>query len=193
MSILSKLLFFGFYSSLYSLISNFLSGRSISAVVDGHCSSPMPINSGVPQGSILSPTLFLLFINDLLSMANCSIYSHAIDSNLHFWTSFDRSPTLQDLQDARLEVAERLTSDLALIFDWGTRNLVSFNASKTQCLRLYTRHKLQNSYPLFFDNTKLSPSSRLGLSPTQNLKWKLHISSLTQSASSKLDILYRPR
>ncbi len=180
-SLLSKLPSFGFYSSLCSFISSFLSGRSISAVVDGHCFSPKPINSGVPQGSVLSPTLFLLFINDL-SVTYCTINSYANDSTLHFSTSFDRRPTLRDLQDSRLEAAEHLKSDLALISDWERRNLVSFNASKTQFLHLSTRHNIPNSYPLFFDNTQLSPSSTLnilGLSFTQNLNWKLHISSLS--------------
>ncbi len=86
---------------VFSFISSFISGRSISAVVDGHCSSPKPINSGIPQGSVLSPTLFLLFINDL-SLSNCSIHSYADDSTLHFLTSFDRRPTHQDLQNSRL-------------------------------------------------------------------------------------------
>ncbi len=186
---------FGLYPSLCSFISSFLSGRSISDVVDGHCSSPKLINSGVPQGSVLSPTLFLLFIKDL-SVANCPIHSYADDSTLHFSTSFDRRPTLQDLQDSRLEAAERLTSDLALISDWGRWILVSFNVSKTQFLHLSTRQNFPNSYPLFFDNTLLSPSSALnilGLSLTQNLSWKLHISSLTQLSSSKLGVLYRLR
>ncbi len=132
-------------------------------MVDGHCSSLIPINSGVPQGSVLSPTLFPLFINDLLSLTICPIHSHADDSTLHFSTSFDRRPTLQDLQESRLEAAERLTSDLALISDWGRRTLVSFNASKTQFLHLSTRHNLPNSYPQFFDNTQLSPSSTLNI------------------------------
>ncbi len=57
-SLLSKLPSFGFYPSLCSFISIFLTGRSLSAVVDGNCSSPKLINSGVPQGSVLSPTLF---------------------------------------------------------------------------------------------------------------------------------------
>ncbi len=66
---------------------------------------------------------------------------------------------------------------------------------KTQFLHLTTRHNLPNSYPLFFDNTHVSPSTLniLGLFITQNLNWKLHISSLTQSASSKLGVLYRLR
>ncbi len=96
-SLLLKLPSFGFYPSLCSFISSFLSGRSISAVVDGHCSSPKPINSGVPQCSVLLLTLFLLFINDL-SVTNCPIHSYADDSTLYFSTSFDRRPTLQDLR-----------------------------------------------------------------------------------------------
>ncbi len=63
--LLSKLPSCEFYPSLCSVMSTFLSGQSISAVVDGHCSSPKPITSGVPRGSVLSPAPFLLFINDL--------------------------------------------------------------------------------------------------------------------------------
>ncbi len=59
-SLLSKLPSYGFYPSLCTFISSFLSESSISAVVDGHCSTPITINSGVPQWSVLSPTLSLI-------------------------------------------------------------------------------------------------------------------------------------
>ena len=100
-ALISKLPSFGFYPSFCSFISNFLSGRSISAVVDGHCSSPKSINSGVPQGFVLSPTLFLLFINGLLNVTQCPIHSYADDSTLHFSTSFARRPSQQELHISR--------------------------------------------------------------------------------------------
>ncbi|WP_435321316.1 reverse transcriptase domain-containing protein, partial [Klebsiella pneumoniae] len=89
-ALVSKLPSFGFYPSLCTFISSLLSDRSIAAVVDGHSSSPKSINSGVPHGSVLSPTLFLLFINDLLNLTQCPIHSYADDSTLHFSTSFSR-------------------------------------------------------------------------------------------------------
>ena len=195
-SLISKLPSYGFYPSLCSFISNFLSNRSIAAVVDGHCSSPRPINSGVPQGSVLSPTLFLLFINDLLNLTQCPIHSYADDSTLHFSTSFNRRPTQQELDASRRDATDRLTSDLSLISEWGRANLVLFNASKTQFLQLSTRHNLPDNYPLFFNDTQLSLSPTLdilGLSFTKNLNWKSHISSLAKSASMKLGVLWRLR
>ncbi len=67
-SLLSKLPSYGFYLSLCTFISSFLSGRSVSAVVDGYCSMPQSINSGVPQGSVLSPTYYSLMIFLLLNV-----------------------------------------------------------------------------------------------------------------------------
>ncbi len=114
-ALLSKLPSYGSYPPLCFFLSSFLSGRSIAAVVDGHCSSSKPINSGVPQGFFLSPTLFLLFINDLLSLANCPIHSYADDTTLHYSTSFDRRPNLEELQISRNDAEERLNSDLSII------------------------------------------------------------------------------
>ncbi len=96
---------YGLYPSLCSFISSFLSDRSISAVVDGHCSTPIYINSGVPQGSVLSPTLFLLFINDLLSSTQNQLHAYADDSTLHYSTNFRYRPTQQELHSSRVEAA----------------------------------------------------------------------------------------
>ncbi len=194
-SLLSKLPSFGFYPSLCSFISSVLSERSISVVVDSHCSSPKPINSGVPQDSVLSPTLILLFMNDL-SVTNCPIHSYGDDSTLNFSTSFDRRSTLQDLQDSRQNEAERLTRILLSFAIGAEGTWYPLMPEKLKFLHLSTWRNFSNSYPLFFDDTQLSPSSTLnilGLSLTQNLNWKLHISFLTKSASWKLFVLYRLR
>ena len=127
-------------------------------------------------------------------MTNCPIHSYADDTTLHYSTSFDRRPSQQVLEASRNDAAERLTSDLSKISDWGRENLVSFNASKTQFLHLSTRHNLPQAYPLYFNQTQLSPSpilNCLGLSFTPKLNWNFHISSLAKSASSRLGVLYR--
>ncbi len=127
-SLLSKLPSYEFYPSLYPFISSFLYGSSISAVLDGHCSTPKSINSGVPQSSELSPTLFLLFINDFFSSNKSLIHSYAYDSTLHYSNYFKIRPTPQEVNYFRLEAARRLTSDLVIFFEWGKRNLVSINS-----------------------------------------------------------------
>ena len=153
----------GIYPSLCDLLSNFISGRSIAAVVDGHRSSYKSINSGVPQGSVLSPTLFLIFINDLLSITSSPIHSYADDSTLHYSFQFERRPSQQQLIDSRRMALEQLTSDLSRISNWGRENMVVFNASKTQFLHLSTRHNLPHNYDIFFENTQLKPSSVLNI------------------------------
>jgi hypothetical protein len=195
-ALISKLPSFGLYPSLCTFISSFLSGRSIAAVVDGHCSSPKSITSGVPQGSVLSPILFLLFINDLLNCTTSPIHSYADDTTLHFSTSFANRPSQQLLNTSRDDAVACLTSDLSLISDWGKENLVVFNASKTQFLHLSTRYNLPNDYPLYFDDTQLNPSSSLnilGVSFSHDLSWRDHITSLAKTASKKLGVLRRFR
>ncbi|MCP4266355.1 MAG: hypothetical protein GY777_12405, partial [Candidatus Brocadiaceae bacterium] len=148
-SLISKLPSYGFYPSICAFISNFLSGWCIAAVVDSHCSSAKTINSGVPQGSVLSPTFFLLFINDLLNQTTCPIHSYADDTTLHYSPHFNSRPSQEALQASRDEAVAHLASDLSLISDWGSENLVLFNASKTQFLHLSTRHNLLDvSIPL---------------------------------------------
>ena len=156
------------------------------------CSSPKHINIGVPQGSVLSPILFLLFINDLLHLTQCSIYSYADDITLYFSMSYNRHPTQQEFSDSRWNAIARITSDLSLVCDWDRANLVLFNASKTQFLQLSTWHNLSHTYPLFSNDTQLSLSSTLntlGQFFTKSLNWQFHISTHAKSASKKVSVL----
>ena len=68
---------------IFGLISSFLSNRWYRVVLDGKSSQQYPVNAGVPQGSILGPTLFLLYINDLPDDVICNIAIYADDATLY--------------------------------------------------------------------------------------------------------------
>ena len=81
-ALLNKLPSYGLPPKLCQWISSFRN-RQIQVVVDGVSSNLYPINAGVPQGSVLSPTLFLLHINELLQATSNPIDSFSDDSTLH--------------------------------------------------------------------------------------------------------------
>ena len=87
--LLAKLPMFGLHHTLINWIGSFLSDRSIAVRVDGFLSNLHSINAGVPQGSVISPVLFILFINDLLTSTSSSIHSFADDTFLS--SSFSHS------------------------------------------------------------------------------------------------------
>src|SRR5678815_4228150 len=115
---------------------SFLSSRSISAVVDGATSSSFSVNSGVPQGSVLSPTLSLLFIKDLLTCTSNSIHSYADDSTLHSSTHFNSVPSFTSRIAFRLNLSDSILADLDSISGLRRLKLVKFNSLKTQLLQI---------------------------------------------------------
>ena len=111
--------FFGVGNDFSRFISSFLRDRSIRVVVDGVSSDEHRLNAGVPQGSVLSPSLFLIFIDDLLCRTVNPIYSFADDSSLCHSYSFDHRPSLQEIDDKRRFMDETLSQDLLGISEWG--------------------------------------------------------------------------
>ena len=77
--LLPKLKSYGILGQIFGLISSFLSNRWLRVVLDGKSSQEYPVNAGVPQSSILGPTLFLLYINDLPDDDICIIAMYADD------------------------------------------------------------------------------------------------------------------
>ena len=95
-------------------------------VLDGKYLQEYPVNAGVPQESILGPTLFLLYINDLPDDVICNIPIYVDNTTLH--SKCDRASDLWQ----QLELASELESDLRETVDWGRKWLVDFSAGKTQ-------------------------------------------------------------
>ena len=81
--LLHKLKSYGISGQIFGLISSFLSNRRLRVVLNGKSSQEYPVNAGVPQGSILGPTLFLLYLNDLPDDVICCIAIYADDTTLH--------------------------------------------------------------------------------------------------------------
>ena len=90
--LLHKLKFYGISGQIFGLISSFLSNRRLRVVLDGKSSQEYPVNAGVPQGSILGPTLFLLYINDLPDDVICDIAMNPDDTTLY--SKCDRNSNL---------------------------------------------------------------------------------------------------
>ena len=81
--LLYKLKSYGISGQIFGLISSFLSNRQLRVVLDGKSSQEYPVNAGFPQGSILGPPLFLLYINDLPDDVICNIAIYADDTTLY--------------------------------------------------------------------------------------------------------------
>ena len=103
---------------IFGLISSFLSNRQLRDILDGKSSQEYPVNAGVPQGSILGPTLFLLYINDFPENVICNIVIYADDTTL-----YSKCNQASDLWQ-RLELASELESDLQDTVDWGRKWLL---------------------------------------------------------------------
>ena len=185
--LLHKLKSYGISGEIFGLIFSFLSNGRLQVVLDGKSSQEYPVNAGVPQGSILGPTLFLLYINDLPDDVICDIAIYADDTT--FCSKCDRASDLWQ----QLELASELKSDRRDTVDWGKKWLVDFNAGKTQ-LVLFDRSNNNGSIDVIMDGSVLEEKSSfkmLGLTFSSKLDWGSYIISIAKTASKKIGALIR--
>ncbi|MBF2463471.1 reverse transcriptase family protein, partial [Listeria welshimeri] len=129
-ALLMKLPSYGLSEGLCRWVTSFLNGRSIKVVVDGTCSDTKPINAGVPQGSVLSPTLFILHINDMLQTSNMHCYADDSTGDA-IYTGRANIPR-SEVEEYRKKLVLEIETSLEQVSEWGRQNLVLFNPSKTQ-------------------------------------------------------------
>ena len=185
--ILHKLKSYGISGQIFGLISSFLSNRQLQVVLDGKSSQECPVNAGVPQGSILGPTFFLPYINDLPDDVICNIAIYADDT-----TVYSKCEQASDLWQ-QLELASELESDLRDTVDWGMKWLVGFNAGKTQLVS-FDRSKNTGAIDVKMDGSVLEEKSRfkmLGLAFSSKSGWGSYITSIAKTASEKIEALIR--
>jgi len=189
--LLHKLSAYGVRGRVLNIIRSFLQNRNLKVVLDGQSSSTFAINAGVPQGSILGPILFLVFINDLPDKEEifCDIGIFADDTSIYKCS--EGRPG--DFEQA--ELAGSLELDLARFLEWGSDWRVSFNASKTKLLSI---HRSRNvDFPQILmgrGNLPEAASFRLlGLTFSNDLTWTDYITSVAKSASMKVGSLFRAR
>ena len=191
-----KLRCIGVHSSIIFWIKDFLVGRSIAVRVDGVLSDCRSINCGVPQGCVLSPILFLIFINDLLDCSHNDIHSFADDSTLHSSIAYTSQLNCnRNLVGDRTSQDASLNTDISEILRWGCQNRANFNDKKTQVVKFSLKHQ-DNPLSLSMSGSDLSFSnslSLLGVSMSSNLSWKNHIHQVAKNASRRLGILFRAR
>ena len=169
----------------FGLISSFLSNRPLRMVLDGKSSQEYPVNAGVAQGSILGPTLFLLYINDLPDDVICDIAVYADDTTLY--SKCDRASDLWQ----QLELASELESDLRDTVDWGKKWLVDFSAGKTQLVSFDWSNN-NSSIDVKMGGSVLEEKSSfkmLGLTISSKLDWGSYIISIAKTASKKIGAL----
>ena len=129
--LLSKLQIYGCLSSTIQWFTSYLSDRSQCTNVKGTLSDPLPVSIGVPQGSILGPLFFLLFINDLplFLPQNTTLTMFADDTSIT-----QSSSTIHEL-NARLNLVA------SGVFAWANLNDMALNTSKTKSILITTQQK----------------------------------------------------
>lgn len=184
--LLHKLESFGISGPPLELIRCYLIDRCQMVQINGHLSSAKTVTRGVPQGSILGPLLFLLFINDLpsvLQSSKCLLY--ADDT-----TIFTASSNPIALQNA-------LNTDLTSIHQWCVNNQLQMNATKTTFMAFHSPQKTVNLPLSVVINDHTIPASEstrfLGVILDKHLKFHAHAQSLLKKVSFGIHVILKAR
>ena len=179
--LLLRLREFGFSGNILNWFHSYLQDRRQQTTILGATSSPTPVTSGVPQGSILGPLLFLLYENDLpSSIANSSIATYADDTKIF--------KEINSLNDATV-----LQEDLSNFEASSTNAGLQLNASKCKAISV-TRRRKKIEYPYNLKDKTLESSEHerdLGVWISNNLKWRKQVLEQCSKANKLLGFVKR--
>ena len=184
--LMSKLKYYGLNGNAILWLTSYLMNRHQQVSIDGKVSDLKPITCGVPQGSILGPLLFLIYINDMnKAIKNSSVYHFADDTNLLY--SHKNAKTLK----------KNMNKDLNTLSEWLCANRLSLNVGKTEFMIFRPPKKnLNERIILTLNRTKIYESTKikyLGLILDSRLSWKEHTSELSKKLNRSVGMLYKTR
>ena len=175
-----KLEWYGVEDSTNKWIGSFLSGRTQSVVVDGESSSTVPVISGVPQGSVLGPCLFLFYINDISAGLTSTTRLFADDTMIYL--------AVKGEADAKV-----IQDDLNKLAAWETTWMMEFHPDKCEVISI-TRKRKPIHYPYTLRGHLLKHVDHvkyLGVTISHDLRWDKHINNITAKATKSLNFLRR--
>lgn len=164
---------FHFQCSAIRLIESYLTNRHQYVETGKTKSILLPVTRGVPQGAIIGPLLFSLYINDLPNyVANCNLRLYADDVQLYMSCE-------KNLMD---ECVLNLNANLNTVYNWATANGLAVNPAKSKCLIIGKRTILQSRAPHILINGQVIPfvdtAKNLGIVFNSTLTWSNHINSI---------------
>ena len=180
---LSKLHSLGITGKLHEWIHNFLTPRTQSVIVNGEKSKPVKVLSGVPQGSVLGPLLFLILLGDIDSeIKKAYVSSFADDTRLTY-------PIDSDLD------VEAMQSELETIYQWAAENNSTFNSSKFECMRYRCNKNLNDDIKYHADGGSEIDYEQhlrdLGVTVSDTASFDQHIHNIVLQARQKSGWIFR--
>ena len=182
--LLKKLYHYGFRGPIFNLLQSYLSNRRICAMIERKTSKLCSVNYGIPQGSVLVPLLFLLYVNDLPYVSKFEVTLFADDTNLHLSHNNIKSLQIQT------------TNELDKINNWINANKLTINYKKRCFMLVGNKQAAGSDFNLCINDIKIAQSDHvkyLGVHLDSKLSWKIHIEKLTCKLSKVCGMIYKLR
>ena len=178
MRLLTKLTAYGVTGPIFEWIKDFLTNRTQFVTVGTENSPEVPVTSGVPQGSVLGPTLFIYFINDMPDTLDCTVKIFADDTKAY-----------TEVQST--EQRDRLQRNIDNLLHWTNLWQIKFNCSKCKILHIGRKNPCYNYVMngLNLQETKLEKD--LGIYVDNNLTFEGHINEIVNKANRLVGMISR--